>query len=95
MAHLGTPGGIRVGGHPSLGAVVFEEVPAIPRLSEVPQKEQHHVYLLDLGNVEKQLQILTSEVRGLREDLASRTLSAQFRRLWSTIRAWWATVRGR
>lgn len=39
------------------------------------------------------LEELLAEVRGLRADLASRTLRARLSRLWSTIRTWLRTIR--
>lgn len=89
MAHLGDPGGFTTDGAPTLGPRLMEYADLL-RLIESPDDapQRHHVYLLDLGNVEQHLKMLIAEVQGLRSDLESRTLSARLRRLWSTIRAW-------
>ncbi len=97
MLPLGQVSGLRVENSPTLGAQLMGITQPNRIEPELPEQEsiRHHVYFLDLGNLEKQLQTLTEEVRGLRADLAARTIEARLRSLWSTIRAWLATLRRR
>jgi hypothetical protein len=98
---LGSQTAMHVGDHAVLGADLFAMRTQIREADAVvddgiPEPEsQHHIYLLDLGNVEAQLQTLIEETRGLRADLASRTLSAHWQRFWAVVKGWVARLRDR